>query len=110
MKLLYDCLCGTGVKDYVNAFKTGFNAVFDVTYLKCFQSSEIEEILCGSVNEPWDLETLIENIVPNHGYDRNSNVYKYLISLMKELDPVEKKKFLFFVTGCPRLPLGGKPL
>jgi len=94
-------------KDYISAFKKGFNSVFDISYLKCFQSSEIEEILCGSVNETWDLDTLIENVVPNHGYDRNSAIYKYLISFMKELSATEKKKFLFFITGCPRLPLGG---
>jgi len=107
LKLIYENLCGTGIKDYISAFKKGFNSVFDISFLKCFQSSEIEEILCGSVNETWDLDTLIENVVPNHGYDRNSAIYKYLISFMKELNATEKKKFLFFITGCPRLPLGG---
>ena len=108
LKLLNDFLCGSGVRDFVMAIKYGFNTVFDISYLKCFQSSEIEEILCGSVNEAWDLETLCQNIIPNHGYDRNSLQFKYLIGLMMELTSIEKKKFLFFITGCPRLPLGGK--
>lgn len=107
LKLINDSLCGSGVKDYITAFKQGFNTVFDINNLKCFQTSEIEEILCGSINEAWDKDTLSPNIIPNHGYDRNSLQYKYLIALMMELTATEKKKFLFFVTGCPRLPLGG---
>lgn len=107
LRLIYEKLCVSGIREYILAFKKGFNSVFDISYLKCFQSNEIEEILCGSVNEVWDLDILIENVVPNHGYDRNSSIYKYLISFMKELNSSEKKKFLFFITGCPRLPLGG---
>ena len=107
IKLIYENICGSGLQDYINAFKIGFNSVFDINYLKCFQSIELEELLCGSINEIWDLEVLTENIIPNHGYNKNSLQYKYLIVILMEMNPVEKKKFLFFVTGCPRLPLGG---
>ena len=107
IKLIYENICESGVQDYINAFKIGFNTVFDINYLKCFQSNELEELLCGSINEDWDLEILTENIIPNHGYNKNSLQYKYLITLLMEMNALEKKKFLFFVTGCPRLPLGG---
>ena len=108
IKLMYEHICGSGVQDYINAFKIGFNSVFDINYLKCFKSNELEELLCGSINETWDLEVLTENIIPNHGYNKNSLQYKYLITLLMDMNAEDKKKFLFFVTGCPRLPLGGK--
>ena len=107
IKLVYERLCGEGIKEYIIAFKNGFNTVFDVNSLKCFQSNELEEILCGSSNESWDFETLSENILPNHGYDKNSTVYKYLLHFLMEMSTIERRKFLLFTTGCPRLPLGG---
>ena len=107
IKLIYENLCGKGIKEYITAFKNGFNKVFDVSSLKCFQTNELEEIICGSTNEIWDFETLSENIIPNHGYDRNSSVYKYLLNFLMEMSLIERRKFLLFATGCPRLPLGG---
>jgi E3 ubiquitin-protein ligase TRIP12 len=82
--------------------------VFDITNLKCFTSLELEEIICGCSNEPWDIETLRENIIPNHGIDKKSRIYNELLEIMSQMSNFEKKKFLLFTTGSPRLPLGGK--
>lgn len=107
LKLIYDSLCGSGTNDYIQAFKQGFNNVFDINLLKSFSSQELEEILCGSSIENWDYETLFENIIPNHGYDKSSKQYNMLLQMLMEINNLEKKQFLLFVTGSPRLPLGG---
>lgn len=106
--MLESCFFYKGVKQYIDAFRTGFNSVFDLNLMKSFKSSEIEDILCSVENDAnWDLNVLSENIIPNHGYDRTSNQYKFLLLMMKEMNFEEKKRFLHFTTGCSRLPIGG---
>ena len=105
--LVFSQLCLQGPKDYIEGFKQGFNKVFDITNLKSFTSLELEEIICGCNSEPWDIETLKANIIPNHGLDKKSRVFNDLLDIMSELSNFEKKKLLLFVTGSPRLPLGG---
>jgi E3 ubiquitin-protein ligase TRIP12 len=104
---IFDKLFGSGIKSIVQCFKTGFNLVFNVNSLKCFYSKEIEESLCGSSNEKWEFDILDENIKPDHGYDKNSSTFRNLLKYMTELDKNDKKKFLLFITGTPRLPVGG---
>ena len=71
INLLTNSFCYEGIKDSVNAFKNGFNIVFPYTSLNCFSSEELSEYLCGNSREEWDFETLCDNIMPNHGYDKN---------------------------------------
>ena len=95
-------------KNIVTAFKEGFETVFPIKHLKCFTSVELEEVLCGSeTDNNWDSETLENNIHTNHGYTKNSNNYKYLIKFLTSLNALDRKTFILFVTGCPRLPIGG---
>jgi hypothetical protein len=108
VSLLFDKLVLSGCKSYIEEFKSGFNKVFPITNMKTFTSSELEDIICGSSNEKWDYESLIENIIPAHGYHKNSLIYAGLIDIMINMNSVEKKKFLLFSTGSQRLPLGGK--
>lgn len=49
----------------------------------------------------------MENIIPDHGYHSKSTEYHNFIKFMTELDTLERRKFLKFVTGSPRLPNGG---
>lgn len=97
------------IKDVVSpAFRNGFNLVFPIENLKCFTSSELEENICGCSSESWDSDTLIDNITPTHGYTKTSLIYTGLLEILSSMNNLEKKKFLLFVTGSPRLPLGGK--
>ena len=105
---IYDKLFGSGIDAVITAFKSGFNQVFNIENLKCFHPREIEEDLCGSAEIIWNCETLLEYVRPDHGYDKASKTYKFLINFMCELDKVSQRNFLAFVTGSTRLPLGGK--
>ena len=90
-----------------NSFLKGFNKVFDFKNLKLFTSIEIQNNFLTSFFVPWEEKILIENIIPDHGYNYQSSQYKYLIKYLVSLDKNEQKKFLKFTTGCCRLPYGG---
>ena len=90
-----------------NSFLKGFNKVFDFNNLKLFTSIEIQNNFLTSFFVPWEEKILIENIIPDHGYNYQSSQYKYLIKYLVSLDKNEQKKFLKFTTGCCRLPYGG---
>lgn len=107
LSLSFDKLCLSGIYPIVKSFKIGFNKVFNLDSLKCFTSTELEEIICGSEDENWQYDELLENIHPDHGLDKNSFIYKGLLQIMLDMNNKEKKRFLQFTTGSPRLPIGG---
>lgn len=67
--------------------------------------------MCGDegTNEEWMLQHLQEVIVTDHGYNRNSEPFRLLLRYMSELDKSkgQRSKFLRFITGSNRLPVGG---
>ena len=71
---------------------------------------ELEDMICGlSRNEDeWsNPQRLIECVVPAHGYHSKSTEYLDFIRFMSSLDHENRRRFLKFVTGSPRLPHGG---
>lgn len=56
----------------------------------------------------WDMKTLMECCRIDHGYNANSKAIKYLFHVLSCYSDVEQRDFLQFVTGSPRLPVGGK--
>ena len=50
---------------------------------------------------------LSESCKPDHGYNVDSDSIKNLFQIMSEYDQEDQRSFLQFVTGCPRLPIGG---
>ena len=107
VNLIYDFLFYKGINKVIEAFKQGFNIIYDINNLKIFTSIELEEMIFGNCENKWDEETLTEFLKPEHGYTKNSNVFKYLIKYMAKLNNEEQKQFLLFSTGCSRLPVGG---
>ena len=109
---MFKFLVADGLKEVIEAFKGGFNIVFNVDNLRCFNGFEMENYVCGGGNgesskEYWEVESLEQNVIPQHGYSKNSMIYKGLLKIMSELSNSDRKKFLLFVTGAPRLPIGG---
>lgn len=91
----------------ISAFKDGLNSVIPIEMLKCFASEELEFLICGASDESWDISTLQDNIIPAHGYFTSSSTFQNLLIVMSQFSTNEKRSFLQFVTGCPRLPVGG---
>jgi E3 ubiquitin-protein ligase TRIP12 len=55
----------------------------------------------------WDTKTLSDSCKPDHGFNKDSNSIKFLYEIMASYGKEEQRQFLQFVTGCPRLPVGG---
>ena len=107
INLIYDFIFYKGINKITEAFREGFNIVFDINELKCFNAEELEEIIFGSDKQKWEYDILLENLKPEHGYTKNSKIFKNLIQYMTSLDKNEQKQFLIFTTGASRLPFGG---
>ncbi|KAL8736754.1 MAG: hypothetical protein Q9166_000120 [cf. Caloplaca sp. 2 TL-2023] len=101
-----DMTLGSGVQRQVDAFRAGFSQVFSYSALKAFTPSELV-MLFGRVEEDWSIETLLDSIKADHGFNMDSRSVRNLLQVMSELSLPEKRDFLQFVTGSPKLPIGG---
>lgn len=106
IELLISYIIGSGIKTQLQAFIDGFSTVFPYCNLLALTPEEIVDIF-GRVEEDWSAETLYNSIVSDHGYTMDSPTIHDLISIMTELNSKDKKLFLQFLTGSPRLPFGG---
>ena len=107
INLIYDFIFYKGINKVTEAFKEGFNNIFNINELKCFTSEELENIIFGNNEQKWIYETLFENLKPEHGYNKKSKIFNDLIKYMTSLNKDEQKQFLIFTTGASKLPLGG---
>lgn len=95
-----------GVQHQLEAFMEGFSSVFPIDALTVFQPYEIVELL-GSADEDWSLQTLRGATKANHGYTKDSNAIEQLLNIMSTFSSEERRAFLQFITGSPKLPIGG---
>jgi E3 ubiquitin-protein ligase TRIP12 len=116
---------GSGVQRQVDAFRAGFAQVFPYSALRAFTPDELV-MLFGRVEEDWSLESklttegfsiefvanmlaaLMDSIKADHGYNLDSKSVRNLLQTMSELSPTQRRDFLQFITGSPKLPIGGK--
>ncbi|KAL1887731.1 Ubiquitin fusion degradation protein 4 [Sporothrix stenoceras] len=50
---------------------------------------------------------LMDSVKADHGFNMDSRSVKNLLQVMSEMSPSERRDFLQFATGSPRLPIGG---
>ena len=50
---------------------------------------------------------LMECCRPDHGYSHDSRAVQLLFEVLSTYDTTEQRQFVQFVTGSPRLPVGG---
>lgn len=119
-----DMTLGSGVQRQVDAFRAGFSQVFAYSALKAFTPNELV-MLFGRVEEDWSIESewqsgeagvtmadgrtvaLLDSIKADHGFNMDSKSVRNLLQVMSELSAPERREFLQFVTGSPKLPIGG---
>lgn len=101
-----DMTLGSGVQRQVDAFRAGFSQVFPFSALRAFTPNELV-MLFGQAEEDWSIETLMDSIKADHGFNMDSKSVRNLLHTMCELDPQQRRDFLQFVTGSPKLPIGG---
>ncbi|XP_067364615.1 E3 ubiquitin-protein ligase TRIP12 isoform X6 [Channa argus] len=96
-----------GVSRQFESFREGFESVFPLHHLQYFYPEELDQLLCGSKSETWDVKTLMECCRPDHGYTHDSRAVRFLFEVLSSFDGEQQRLFLQFVTGSPRLPVGG---
>lgn len=50
----------------------------------------------------------MDSIKADHGFNMDSKSVRNLLQVVSELTPTQRRDFLQFVTGSPKLPIGGK--
>lgn len=123
LEKVIDMTLGSGVQRQVDAFRTGFTQVFPYSALSAFTPNELV-MLFGRVDEDWSLESmftpiayycsilititaLMDSIKADHGFNMDSKSVKNLLQTMSELSATQRRDFLQFTTGSPKLPIGG---
>ncbi|GMH23656.1 hypothetical protein Nepgr_025499 [Nepenthes gracilis] len=106
ISLVVDATVKNGILLQMEAFRAGFNQVFDISSLQIFSPNELDCLLCGR-RELWKADTLVDHIKFDHGYTAKSPAIINLLEIMGEFTPEQQRAFCKFVTGAPRLPPGG---
>ncbi|CAL5207195.1 unnamed protein product [Lathyrus oleraceus] len=106
VSLIVDATVKSGISRQVEAFKSGFNQVFPIEHLQIFYEEELDRILCGE-DDSWAINELSDHIKFDHGYTASSPPIVNLLEIIREFDHGQRRAFLQFVTGTPRLPPGG---
>ncbi|KAI8894080.1 hypothetical protein BC833DRAFT_606206 [Globomyces pollinis-pini] len=98
-------LCG--IQNQINAFRIGFEKILPTHYFDCFEVNELQSMFGSGKDEDWTREVLYDTIKADHGYSNQSRIYKEFIEMLIDFNQVEKRDFLLFCTGSPRLPING---
>ncbi|XP_063973938.1 E3 ubiquitin-protein ligase TRIP12 isoform X1 [Diachasmimorpha longicaudata] len=109
IKLVVHWFLYEGVFRQMEAFREGFESVFPPNQLRLFFPEELEAVFCGHHQSggQWDVKTLLECCRTDHGYTPDSRAIRFLFEVMAEYNSEEQRQFIQFVTGSPRLPVGG---
>lgn len=102
-----DGFFGTGVRAQLCAFKTGFDRVLPMESLRVLSLEALEGLVCGSQDAAWDAQAILDSAKFEHGYSRTSRVVRDLAQVMEEFSEEDRRHFVRFLTGSPRLPAGG---
>lgn len=96
-----------GVQHQFEAVREGFESILPLHSLGLFFPEEMDQLFCGSQQEQWSSKYLTEVCQTDHGYNHDSQAVKHLFSILSSYSRDEQRLFLQFVTGSPRLPVGG---
>lgn len=120
-----DMTLGSGVRRQVDAFRTGFSQVFPYSALSAFTPDELCALF-GRVDEDWSLASkllhaihfyeltidsvrpaLMDSVKADHGFNMDSKSVRNLLQTMSDFTAPQRRDFLQFTTGSPKLPIGG---
>jgi E3 ubiquitin-protein ligase TRIP12 len=109
LDLLRDALVGKGIETQVTSFRRGFNTIFPVERMRLFTPLELAQMLGDQHDdsEHWTLSALYDTIHADHGYTLDSPSIHHLLGILTAFASEERRMFLLFITGSPRLPHGG---
>lgn len=121
---MLDAIIGQGAALPAKAFREGFSKVFPIPDLQAFTADELV-MLFGNSDEDWSLESmcrlmrlecnsdsnlclaLSEALKADHGFNPESRAIRDLLEIFSEYDVTARRNCLQFITGSPKLPIGG---
>ncbi|SCW04444.1 LAFE_0H13652g1_1 [Lachancea fermentati] len=106
IKKVIDQMLVTGIERQVKSFIEGFSRAFPYSSLLILTPEELTRLF-GQVEEDWSTETLYSCMNADHGYTMDSPSVNDLILVMTTFSLEERRLFLQFLTGSPKLPIGG---
>jgi hypothetical protein len=65
-------------------------------------------LIHGSLYYANHFSALMDSIKADHGYNLDSKSVRNLLQTMSEFSEEQRRDFLQFITGSPKLPIGGK--
>lgn len=95
-----------GIASNIDSFREGFSSLLPLNVLNLFSTRQFSDLM-GNGEEDWTIETLKSTIGTDHGYSDDSEAIRNLLSILNEFTRHEQRDFLQFLTGSPRLPIGG---
>jgi len=109
LELTKSLFLGAGIQLQINAFRKGFCEFFPIEKLAIFSPFEIDRVLCGACQHTvsWDKAAITEGLSIQSGYTLAGKAIQNLLQTMMEFTMEERRRFLSWVTGSPRLPVGG---
>jgi E3 ubiquitin-protein ligase TRIP12 len=108
-----DLTLGKGVKSQIESFKTGFQKIIPLYMFEAFTDVEIDMLISGQGNENWTVQGIFklielqESFKADHGYNTFSKTFIQICEMMSNFTLIERREFLSFCTGTPKLPIGG---
>ncbi|ORX47544.1 HECT-domain-containing protein [Piromyces finnis] len=89
------------------AFFRGLCDLIEPRWLQMFNQQELQTLISGSNDANVDLLDLKMNTEYSGVYDENHPTIKIFWQVVSDLTEEQKRKFIKFVTSCPRPPLLG---
>lgn len=93
------------IKDQIDAFLEGFHELISRDMLSIFNEDELELLISGMPTI--DVVDLRANTMYYGGYHATDQNIAWFWDALKSLSEEDKAKFLQFVTGTSKVPLGG---
>eukprot|EP00930_Biecheleria_cincta_P026010 TRINITY_DN18408_c0_g2_i2.p1 TRINITY_DN18408_c0_g2~~TRINITY_DN18408_c0_g2_i2.p1 ORF type:complete len:1336 (-),score=224.67 TRINITY_DN18408_c0_g2_i2:24-4031(-) len=100
-----DWVFNKSIERQYRQFSDGFAQVVDSMIWLLLTPEEAHLALCSEVTV--DFLELRKGAFYKGGYNDKDTYIEWFWEVLSEFDEAQKKRFLAFVTGCPRSPLGG---
>ena len=105
--LYLDWLLNKSVASSFSQFQRGFREVCVSKFMyDVFSADDLKLLVCGESGD-LDFAILRENAKYESGYSAEDPYMQSFWRILQSFDDVQKRKFLTFVTGSDRVPLGG---
>ena len=99
-------LLKTGVEAQANALREGFDELVPLDSLRLLEIEDLAIMFAGH-EEKVTIEDLEAYTVQDHGFTASSPQIKMLFEVIAEMTLEEQRSFFQFLTGSPKLPVGG---